>query len=418
MSLVFPSLSSEVLKQLVAKLTVVKKDAFSLKSIVFLRLENGRARVPFNYGRLMMIKGFKAEPRVPSRKHSGQPSDILREDQKVVIEEAMASIKVTKSLTLKLPVGFGKTILGSTMASMIGLKTFIVAPRVSLFIQWKTSIEMVSPGSTVHIVGGEKGQSPIEEADFVIGSVSASTKLPPTIGTIIIDECHMLCVSSTVKLLDLTPEYVIGLSATPERTDGLHSMMKLLIGDRVISRLPEREYVVKRVDVPVTVEESYTTKGINVVDMYRKLSESQEMNERVLNIIIDNPERKFIILTKLVDHVHHLSEMLNGQGISCGVLCGKMKTYEDSRVLIGTMSKIGTGFDEATSCESFMGRPSDSLILFHVPKAYQIFAQCGGRAMRSLEVPVIYVMLPLNELPNRHFNGLKTYIQSTGGRIE
>jgi hypothetical protein len=42
---------------------------------------------------------------------------------------------------------------------------------------------------------------------------------------------------------------------------------------------------------------------------------------------------------------------------------GQKKGYNDSHVLVGTVSKMGVGFDEANVCENFQGVKSDTLVL-------------------------------------------------------
>jgi len=57
---------------------------------------------------------------------------------------------------------------------------------------------------------------------------------------------------------------------------------------------------------------------------------------------------KFILLTRLTEHANNLSNWLNVSGISSDTLVGNKSTYKDSKVLVGNIGKIGTGFDEAT----------------------------------------------------------------------
>ena len=86
------------------------------------------------------------------------------------------------------------------------------------------------------------------------------------------------------------------------------------------------------------------------------------MNRAVLDIILKFRERKFIVMTK---HADFLCESVRKLGISCDTFCGTKEKYNDSDVLVGTPSKLGTGFDESKCCTNFGGRPSDTIIMFH-----------------------------------------------------
>jgi len=77
-------------------------------------------------------------------------------------------------------------------------------------------------------------------------------------------------------------------------------------------------------------------------------------------------------------------------------------TYRSSRVLIGTFSKIGTGFDEATSCIDFDGRRIDMLIMVGSTKSKTRVIQALGRAERS-DNPMVIDLVDDNGSIERHW---------------
>ena len=56
---------------------------------------------------------------------------------------------------------------------------------------------------------------------------------------------------------------------------------------------------------------------------------------------LKNPTHKIVILTGYVNHTKLLHKTLEDLGESVDYLCGNKKNYKNSRVLIGTIDKIG-----------------------------------------------------------------------------
>ena len=150
--------------------------------------------------------------------------------------------------------------------------------------------------------------------------------------------------------------------------------------------------------------------------MSKSLAESQERNKLIVSIVTTNIHRKFIILSKLQDHVKLLEDIFTKIGIKVGTLYGSKSKYSDSPVLIGTIPKIGTGFDENTACDDFQGVASDTLILCHSVKNWRLFEQLRGRCMRSKSPIVIWLADPISTIDN-HFRELKSWIKETNGTI-
>ena len=106
--------------------------------------------------------------------------------------------------------------------------------------QWIERIKFALPQAKVGIVQGDKCE--IEGSDIIIGMLQTlSMKDFPSdafdsIGHVIIDECHRIPSRVFSKaLLKLNSHYMLGLSATPNRKDGLTKVLKYYIGDIIYS---------------------------------------------------------------------------------------------------------------------------------------------------------------------------------------
>jgi superfamily II DNA or RNA helicase len=357
----------------------------------------------------------------------------LRPEQTFIIAEAMSQLETHGTTTIQAQPGAGKTIMASLLAARLGLSYAVLYPMSTLEKQWLATSEMVfGKHATVHVadqpaVAQKKEGAASNDASIMYSLCDRASSLPlerrARIGTLIIDEAHMYCVSSMVNtILAFEPKYVIVLTATLERTDTAHSVMHLLAGEHNVFRAPSRPYLLVQYKVPIRVEEKQNrvTKTLDFTSLCTALSENADYNNAIIRTVVQNPDRKFIIISKLVSHAQSICRQLGGCGVSTDYMCGSSKKkYKDCRALCGTFSKISTGFDAATFASNFDGRSPDTLILCHTIKAWQLYAQTVGRIMRACQdvVPVVVWMCAENSITTRHLSGLHGYINRTGGVI-
>ena len=229
----------------------------------------------------------------------------------------------------------------------------------------------------------------------------------------------MLCTPSSVKTLlpsEIEPKYMIAETATLERNDGMHTMAQTIVGMHGIFKISDKPYKVYRINTDVMVEETSGKRGLDFTDLIKKLAADNLYNYVILNIIKTNLQHKYIILTRLAEHANNLCTWLRAMGISADTLVGSKNNYNDSKVLIGTIGKISTGFDEENACPNYEGIRSNVLIITPSVKEYQLFEQSRGRVMRSNN-PIVVWISPKNKVINNHFYGLKNWISETNGEI-
>ena len=87
------------------------------------------------------------------------------------------------------------------------------------------------------------------------------------------------------------------------------------------------------------------------------------------------------------------------------------KSYVNSRVLIGTFQKIGTGFDELCHSQSiFEGPKSDSLIICHSVAKNRNFEQFQRSGMRTQD-PTVYWLNVKNGVIRAIWTPLKKHVK-------
>merc|ERR1712166_983046 len=192
-------------------------------------------------------------PRFYGYKNYGEPEEVRVSEGKKYMEH----IKTNGGGLLALHTGFGKTCLGLNIISRINLKTLIIVHKEFLLRQWIEGIEQFLPDARVGKIQAQVID--VEDKDIVICMLqSLSMKEYPQelfneYGLTIIDECHHI--SSEVfrrSLFKVVSKYMLGLSATVKRKDGLTHVIKMFLGE-VVCKIERKG------------EDKVTVKGINYI---------------------------------------------------------------------------------------------------------------------------------------------------------
>jgi len=143
--------------------------------------------------------------------------------------------------TVILPTGAGKTMLALMAIDKLKLRTLIVVPTIELLHQWRSAVieRLGLPPDKVGVVGdGRRELRPIT----VITYASASMPDAPIggFGLLICDEAHHLPAPGHRIIAERSgAPYRLGLTATPERSDGQEEALYSLLGAPVYRRTPE-----------------------------------------------------------------------------------------------------------------------------------------------------------------------------------
>ncbi len=139
-----------------------------------------------------------------------------------------------------LPTAAGKTYLAQMAMQSTPRTTLIVVPTLDLMHQWYAHLEAAFPDAEVGLLGGgSRDKTPILVATYDSAAIHAES-LGNQYGLLIFDECHHLPTdfSRVIAEYAIAP-YRLGLSATPERSDGKHADLNILIGKEVYRQRAE-----------------------------------------------------------------------------------------------------------------------------------------------------------------------------------
>ena len=417
-------LTDEQKEKIVNELTVTPEAPQKFKSsfyapksppVELFQIDGDDVIVPFSYGISQL--GLKKPKAELYKRHSSDLSFVgtLRDSQKSIKDEAISLLNTHGAALISCYPGFGKTITSIYIASKIKLQTLIIVHRIVLVSQWETAIKTFCPTAKVVVLTPSKKLN-VEEADFFIvnainlGKFSASPFLK-TVGTAIVDEAHLIMskiLSQSLRFL--FPKYLIGLSATPYRSDGLNVLLDHYFTPHKIIRKLVREHIVYKVTTGFTPEVEYDRNGkVNWGSVLESQSNNRERNELILSLVNKHSDRTFLILTKRVEQAKYLFQRLKEMNESVAILVESETEFDRGcRVLIGTTSKAGVGFDHDKL---------DALILASDLEDY--FIQYLGRVFRRLDVtPIVFDLVDENSILKRHFATRKAVYLESGGKIQ
>lgn len=346
----------------------------------------------------------------------------LRSHQKDALKKVAKFTDKSFSCLLHLPPGFGKTILSSVIwEKLCDGPLAILINRTVLIESWKNTIEMCFKDAKVWVVGEER----VDRPDIVLCMAGRASTLDiddrRRINTLIIDEGHLFCTTSHVSaIMSFCCDNIIIDTATPVRDDEQHRMLEFLVPRekwvRYISKIP---YIVHVINTCTNLRGLCTKNGQDGT-WGQRVNEAHADNDRneIIFDLINNAYKsklKVMVLTTTKKHVETLDalihERIDAQTMMYYHTVKKCTNYD---VLIGTMPKVGTGYDEATSCVDWDGIKSNILILCTSVKSVGLFEQLVGRVMRS-NAPHIVWLMDNDSSCKSHLSGLKKYIKSTNG---
>lgn len=151
----------------------------------------------------------------------------LNSDQQTAVKE----LKKSDTGVLMAPPGAGKTVIGCALIAERKVSTLILAHRKPLLDQWKHRLNqfLEIPLKEIGVYGGSKKKvsGKIDLAMLqTLTRAEELSEIAENYSQIIIDECHHIPASSFESVMKQLPaRYVVGLSATPYRKDGLEKIL-------------------------------------------------------------------------------------------------------------------------------------------------------------------------------------------------
>ena len=208
--------------------------------------------------------------------------------------------------------GAGKTVMALNIISQLKVKTLVIVHKEFLLRQWKERIEQFLPGVKIGRIQGEIMDT--QDKQIVIGMLQSLSmkdyprKLFQQFGLTIIDECHHIGAEVFSRaLFTVVSKYMLGLSATMERKDGLTKVFKMFIGEVVVKKeRPIQDNVIVKSIQYFSDNEKFSKTELNWRGqthyslMIKKLCEFKPRRDFILKVLCkilnDNSNQQIMII--------------------------------------------------------------------------------------------------------------------------
>ena len=304
------------------------------------------------------------------------------------------------------PTGFGKTVIGAYLIAAVGLPALVIVPKTALIAQWKSQLERFlditdtrepvrtpkgriskkQPPLIGQIGGGKTAVSGlIDVASFQSLSGKDSQTGEPIVknlvrnyGLIICDECHHAAAPQLELVLKSAPaKYIYGLSATPERSDGLTRALSMLCGPLRYVIDPKTQAIqqgIQRIVRPrfTGIRLPAYEPGASFNQILDLLCAHAARNKLIVDDALEaaSSGRHPLVLSKRKKHAEELCRLLRDRGHEPILLTGeidakerkailsKLPSFEhECRIIVATESLLSEGFDLAYLDNLFIATP-------------------------------------------------------------
>ncbi len=319
----------------------------------------------------------------------------LRDYQEALIAETRSHFRSGKKrVVMQLPTGGGKTFTACSIikgAVEKGRDVLVLVHRRVLVDQFSESLNVWGIEHGFIASGYPQTQHAVMVG--MVQTVARRLDSMPIADLIVVDECHHATAGQYTKITEAMPSAaVVGLTATPRRTDGtglgtvFDSMvfgptMKDLIAQNALA--PYVLYVPKsHIDMSnvKTARGEYVTK-----DLEEACNKSVVTGDAIENYHKYAKNGRFVAFTVSVNHAHEVARQFTAAGIPTSAIDSKMPADKVECALdqirsgkirgIASCNMISEGFDLPAVEAAIMLRPTKSLI---------VWLQSVGRALRFM----------------------------------
>ena len=287
----------------------------------------------------------------------------LREEQKPIEEIYLKNAHEKGGGIISIRCGGGKTVLALHIASVLKKKTVVVVHKDFLMTQWRDRILEFLPDARIGKI--QQNTVDIEDKDIVLAMVQSLSMKEYEDGTFdsfglaIFDECHHLGAEVFSKSMrKVASKYMLGLSATPKRKDGLSKVFEWFMGDIVYLQTEKnKDYAEVQLIECNFNDPKYNKEEVNfrrepcMPKMINNICEYYPRTKMIVDVAkkYQEEKRSILILSDRRDHLNLLAVMLN-DFCTTGFYVGGMKPDElresqEKDILLATFSMASEGMD-------------------------------------------------------------------------
>jgi superfamily II DNA or RNA helicase len=239
-------------------------------------------------------------------------------------EAAVSAMEKHRQGILCAPCGSGKTVMGLALVARQDQPSLVLVHTKDLLHQWQENVKALL-GIDAGVIGaGRRSMGPVTLGTIQTLQGGISEEERTAFGLVMVDECHHAPARTFSEVVQSFPaKYRYGLTATPEREDGLTEAMYFAIG-------PQRHEVHREdlQDAGVSLRPRLYWQPTNFqycyrddyTDMLTAMTEDQPRNDIITNLAIRARDkgRAVLVLSSRVAHCDLLASQIPGAVVAHG----------------------------------------------------------------------------------------------------
>jgi len=293
--------------------------------------------------------------------------------------KAVTAILLRRFGVLNAPTGSGKTVMALKVIAERKQPALVVVHTKELLYQWKDRVITflgLTQEEEVGLIGDGKKQIGSRITIAIVNSLyKCLNEVASQTGFLVVDECHRTpakTFTEAVKAFD--SRYMLGLSATPYRRDGLTKVIHFYLGNTIHDITPRElqrqkqimaaNLIVRKTGFDYDYQDDYQ-------EMLSQLIEDPERNQLIAHDVVNHVTKESgiaLVLSERKNHCRNLFDLIMRQNVTCRLLTGEVSAGERKSiveelnqgkvsVLVATAQLIGEGFDLKALSSIFMATP-------------------------------------------------------------
>jgi superfamily II DNA or RNA helicase len=320
------------------------------------------------------------------------------------------------------------TVMALKIVAEIKKKTLILVHKEFLMNQWIERIGEFLPSARVGKIQANTFE--VEGKDIVIGMIQTMyiREFDPAVfdcfGLTIIDEVHRIGSEEFSKtLLKISTPYMLGISATVERKDGLTKLLYMFIGDKIYSeeRVDQDPVVIRGIEY-ISNDEEFNELEVDwrgnpkISTMISKICDFGPRSDFIIRVlrdlIVESKDGQIMVLAHNRSLLKYLYDAIGYQGFATrgyyvgGMKESALKDTEEQQIVLATYAMAAEALDIKTL----------SILVMVTPKVD--IEQSVGRILRERHSnPIVVDIIDRHDTFQNQWRKRKTFYRKCNYRI-